>query len=474
MSVTFGRFVKVMSGGIVITDALLVKRREKTDAALAVLEAQMARLAAANLKSKVLDDDLAVLKKAYADAASAGDTQQSYVKFEYVQINVEAAAAEAPAKVDGFIEQAKAFEKLRAEVIAGVGLSLIPIGKIKAPALKDKLSKELAEIKRSAESFAGDDADELEIAIGKLKRLLARTKATGVRRAETANEVSASILECRARAEGIADAEEKKQAMAVLDDYEDKLVEYGSEDADKMPASERLTQLAKSLGAFEMALSSPASAEGEMLKLMGSERFNSCARTMYASAIKLGANHKPLSPGEALSINVYMGQEYKSMNALNFGTLDASVTAQQRARLAALNDRCRAALAKLPEYPATAWPTYRFERAWNPTQVTDQYVQGKNFKVASFWSTGAGCGLDLGEGSPRFHFTVFGVKAGKDVAAMAAFLGEGGQTRDKPRPGQGKGEVLFPPGTEFHINTRVDPAADEFLPTYEMTVKEIP
>ena len=295
--------------------------------------------------------------------------------------------------------------------------------------------------------------------------------------------MAADFTECELRIEGMKDKAAKNDCLAALAKLKAKIIANAKGENAKRRAAQpqgamrdAIRTNAKTLAAFEQALREPASTEGKMLSLLGGTSLTDNLLAMYKNSIEMGASHRPLSPGEAVAVHCYMGNYYGDMNAYNFGTLDPTTPPEQVARAKGLNEICEASLAKLPTYPETAWPTYRYERKWSDTLLTQKYVAGNSFVIPSLWSTGAGAGVDLpkgGSSNVRFHFTIFG-KSGKDVAAMAVFIGEGGAAGGKKtRPGQGSGEVLFPKGTKFHVNSRNGPVAMGNLQNYELTLDEM-
>jgi hypothetical protein len=122
-----------------------------------------------------------------------------------------------------------------------------------------------------------------------------------------------------------------------------------------------------------------------------------------------------------------------------------------------------AALKKGPKYPEKSYPTFRYERAWNQSVVTDR-LSKKTFVTEVYWSTGAGVAKDTQTAkSPRFHYKIYG-KSGKDVGPIADVPGEGGLKPSEKPKNMGKGEVLFPRGLTFAISKAVPPHGP--VPTY--------
>jgi hypothetical protein len=153
--------------------------------------------------------------------------------------------------------------------------------------------------------------------------------------------------------------------------------------------------------------------------------------------LELNTDFDGLADEELLAIHVYSAMEgfYSKMNAVLLGA--DNFDEANRTKYRATIDICKRGLARLPDYPKTAWPTYRFEDG-SKYSWEEQFVAGRIFQNKIFWSTGRTSGFDaIGIARPRLEITVYGKKAGKDIAKMAASKTEGG------------GEILFPPGTSF-------------------------
>jgi hypothetical protein len=147
-----------------------------------------------------------------------------------------------------------------------------------------------------------------------------------------------------------------------------------------------------------------------------------------------------MSHEELLSIIAYTSVHgfFNTINAILLG--NDNLTDEQRAPYKKTIEICKQALAKLPDYPAQAWPTYRLEDG-SKYDWAKQFVVGRRFKNPIFWSTGRTSGYDASGRikGPRLNITIFGKKSGKDVARMADNQNEGG------------GEILIPPHTEFKV-----------------------
>jgi hypothetical protein len=374
------------------------------------------------------------------------------------------------------------YKRLLADSLKAIEEAAAEIKGQPIPALQKNLQSKLEHLTtKHVELRDLTDPEEIEKSIELLRDIRKQAYAIGDKFSRSAiggsvKHLFVGIQELRAFVESNADLDAKADILSQLDGFGDRIAYDAVPKRGQLSAREHTLAHAHSFSAFELAVRAPKSPEREMMNLLGPKEFAERLTSMYHTAVKLGAHHKPLSAGEAVSINAYMDEQYyKKMNGLNFGTFEAE-TVQERDFLVALNEKCMAALAKLPDYPETAWPTARYERTWVPDPLQNRYVQGNNFKAVSFWSTSAGRAVDTMRRSPppRFHFKVYG-KSGKDVAAMApaALAGEGGIKTPQPA-GQGKGEVLFAPGTQFNVEQRSEPQ-DPLgrTPTYEFRVREV-
>lgn len=214
---------------------------------------------------------------------------------------------------------------------------------------------------------------------------------------------------------------------------------------------ERARALDTSLKALNEALKDENGVDAQMLGLQGGARFAAGLCSVNATLVGFGASHRGISAAEALAVHLYTGSEYRAMNANRRGL-------NPDARLSFLNQVCDQALAKMPEYPAVAWPTYRAESAWSQEVVDKRYGKGRQFTTGVLWSTGARGVVDLTGSSPKFKHVIYG-KRGRDVAAMSGTAGEGA-ILDKgniSNPNSGRGEVLFPADCQFLVEDRTDP-----------------
>ncbi|MGC5198301.1 hypothetical protein, partial [Aphanothece microscopica] len=213
--------------------------------------------------------------------------------------------------------------------------------------------------------------------------------------------------------------------------------------------SEVMQALDKAIKALDAALDDDTGKQ--MLDFEGGEKLADGLCQMYSTLVAFGANHKGVSPVEALAVQRYTGDDYTDMNLNRRGV-------KTDPRLKFLNETTDTALEKLPEYPDAAWPTYRAETAWSQDVVDKRYVQGRQFECGVLWSTGARGVADLSHNSPAFIHVIYG-KKGRDVAALSAHSGEGG--RQQPgydfNPAAGRGEVLFPADSNFVVTERKDP-----------------
>lgn len=273
--------------------------------------------------------------------------------------------------------------------------------------------------------------------------------------------------------DGLTDPELQKKAQAALDNMKAKLDQLragldagglGREMAVGDPkqgglmevrlnGKEQMRAMDAAIKALSDSLKDPTGIK--MLEFEGGNSFAEGIAKMYGTQVAFGASHKGISPAEALSIQRYTGADYSAMNRNRRGVEDDD-------RLDFLNKTCDVALAKMPPYPPTAWPAYRFETAWSQDVVDKRYANGRQFTCGVLWSTGArGSAAISPQSSPSINHVIYGSK-GRDVAALSANSGEGAASRGNEfNPASGRGEVLFPADSAFVVKGRVDkPAPD--------------
>ncbi|HLY55134.1 MAG TPA: hypothetical protein VKS60_06235 [Stellaceae bacterium] len=105
MPVPLSRFVRVMSGGLVVTDELVRVRTEKTQQALDDLQGEIDRLAAAGLSDADLTKEHADLDKAKRDAVGQRNNKAKCEALEPVKGAAREAAKTAKDTVDALIER---------------------------------------------------------------------------------------------------------------------------------------------------------------------------------------------------------------------------------------------------------------------------------------------------------------------------------------------------------------------------------
>ena len=129
---------------------------------------------------------------------------------------------------------------------------------------------------------------------------------------------------------------------------------------------------------IEQAEQNPKSDLGKMLGTLNPLMAEGRLRRIAALKTQHGTDFSPLSSGEVLAIYTYTTPDgdYRDMHAMLLGNIKEDK--QIRAKI----DMCKQALAKLPNYAATAWPTYRVENgakfAWRK-----QYEKNKTFPIRS-------------------------------------------------------------------------------------------
>jgi len=218
----------------------------------------------------------------------------------------------------------------------------------------------------------------------------------------------------------------------------------------------------------DKAKANPDSDMGNISGVLGGY-FEEYLETIESRKIEHQTDFNGLSHEDLLAIHAYTSTQgmYSNMNALLLGTF--TLSDERRSQFQRTIDCCKKALAKLPDYPPEAWPTYRFEDG-SKYDWASQFRIGNTFQNKVFWSTGRTGGYDaVGIKGPKLIITIYGKKSGKDVARMADNQTEGG------------GEILIPPGTRFKV-TAIDRSETEIVDgkmivpktaTVYITVKEV-
>jgi hypothetical protein len=469
VAVTLAEFVKVMSGGAVVSDKLVDESHAKIDAAIKQLKGSIESLGQAGMKSAELETQLTEAKSGLEAGLAESTAAARYQKLEAVQKDVESAVSTGIE----WCALAKEHKMWASETKKRIAGHLENIKKLGNADLQKKLVANLDEMKTRCEVASSvADTSELEKKMAELRKIRSDSAQRGGKSfVEKFNGITKSVAECEAGLRGIKDEALRKSAREVLDELKADLekaavggrgsVRVGLETTTLAPLEE-LRALSKATSAIKSAISEPGSLDRELMELDGPKLFAEGMKTMNRHVVAFGANHKPISAGEALAIHRYMGADYTDMNRVSLGILAIDEKSpddvKKKKRLERLNKLCAEALDKLPAYPKTAWPTLRAERAWSQAMINDRYAKGKNFVTGVLWSTGAGAIVDLGRAKPRFIHSIYGF-SGKDVAALAAIPGEGAAKPTKP--GQGKGEVLFPATAKFRVNERLDPTPEQ-------------
>jgi hypothetical protein len=196
----------------------------------------------------------------------------------------------------------------------------------------------------------------------------------------------------------------------------------------------------------------PDSAEAQMKIALGSDavyedRMLEATNTAWAFGSPLAYR---LSPGEAVAIYTYTGDDYQKMQGLLLG-YQMPQTQAERGRIDIMIDQAKKVLAKLDNYGS--WPTRRGDRDFIGADA--QYKKDNEFTTKAFWSTGVGFSF-----SGKWQITIFGKtqtpSAGKEVKPLSNYPKEA--------------EVLFPPGTKFRVIERDETEAPT---TIYITVQEV-
>ncbi len=168
MPVKLSRFVRVMSGGRIVTDELVGVRDAKAGAALDELQAQIDRLTAAGLRIPALEDEHRDLSTARADALTQNGNVDKCAALEAVKFDARDAVTDARPKVDTALVTAGGKAAKLIEVDAALLGAQNTVGGIPDAALRAPLGLRAGSLKGRRDELA--DATEPEAAAAALAK----------------------------------------------------------------------------------------------------------------------------------------------------------------------------------------------------------------------------------------------------------------------------------------------------------------
>lgn len=187
MSVTLDRFVRVLSGGMVVSDKLIEVRNAKVAEALAILKAQIARLQAAGLRSTGWESALQVIERDRAAALKERDNQAKSEALESVKNGARTAAAEATKAVDAVLAAAAVMAQAKADALAAIATAEAAMAALPAQSAP-QLGSQLADVHNRCGTLGStDDGDQLATATAGLKTCAAEAARIATAAAELAS-----------------------------------------------------------------------------------------------------------------------------------------------------------------------------------------------------------------------------------------------------------------------------------------------
>ena len=411
MSVTMSRFVNVMSGGK-FGKNWAEKPMHKSDAkTLARLDAMQAALDK-HLPVLAPEPKLQALQQGLWNALQQTEGRKGAKLLEYL---------------DGVATK------------VGQGLKLAEAHAANTEATVAAWHASLDTVQTRLRLFDGDMANDTKID-AKLKRALAAS-ADSVRQELFLLEAGLPFATLAALQDGIKRLEADKEDLRLLEKARMR----------KLP----LETTQQAAATMQKARAEPDSSLGKIVGLTETYA-EDYLLNLAQRKLEDKTDFSGLADDELLAIHVYsaMAAYYTRINAVLLG-IDR-LDPKQRDQVLATIETCKRGLAKLPDYPAQAWPTYRFEDG-SKYDWESQFKVGTTFKNKIFWSTGRSGGFDAaGIKGPRLEIVIYGKKAGKDIARMAEHDDEGG------------GEILIPPGTTFKtlsidLDKDLDPAQNKLV-----------
>lgn len=155
MPVKLSRFVRVMSGGRIVTDELVGVREAKVNDALDLVQAEIDRLGAAGLRIPALSDRLRTLTADRDAALRAGSNKEVCEALEDVKFDARDAARDAATEVDAALLVAQA----KADRLGDVDAALVTLRRaeaaITAPACKGPVTASIVPLQRRRDALAG-------------------------------------------------------------------------------------------------------------------------------------------------------------------------------------------------------------------------------------------------------------------------------------------------------------------------------
>ena len=366
MPITLDRFIRLMSGGLIVTDDLVAVRDGKVKEALAKLKAEVARAKKEDVGFAWLTKTYADLCDARLDALGLSGAKAKCAALELVKNDARTAADEAPKRLDEVLKNVKETrtELFMAEGLCGQWQKILKHG---LPKSKDD---------------EGEDAPDLSFLDKPSKEVPQRIKETRT--------------QIKTDAESASDSWKKVNSgfLGVKGQYTTRIVK---------------PRLLKKVNA--LIKNDPTGPEAQMKEAL-TNKFESRLVQVAVTSEAFGIDNDVLSPGEQVAVFTYTSNDYADMNKALLGILKPVGDAKKVLDIKC--DQAKAALKKLPSY--TAGITTRGETEW--PGADKQYVLGNEFTIKQFWSSGVGFKF-----SGKYLISISG-KTGKDVAGFSNYPNE--------------------------------------------------
>lgn len=363
-SVKLQRFLRVMSGGLLVTDGLVAIRNGKAMAEIAKIKNAIDLGLSHTVRIKSLHDEHARLEKARLLALSLDGNANKCRDLDTVKQQARGIAR----GVDG----------LAKDIVYKV--NGLPTQLQMASYWCKEYSQYRPTESLKDEEGSGESSDD-DPNLAKLKGPFSTT-AEAIK--QTRNELE-------------SDPERAIQTWnGVKKTFDDALAEFG-----RLTVGDHVGKQVE-----DLILKDSKGPEKQMQDALGKDKFMGSLIKSLQTAKAFGVNNDALSPGEQVAIFTYTAVEYRKMNK----------HLQERAKklpgqgddYEVMCSQTKSALAKLPAYVGQS---VRGEADWPGANL--QYQLHNEFTTDAFWSSGIGLGF-----SKHFKITING-KTGRNVALLS-------------------------------------------------------
>jgi hypothetical protein len=364
-SVKLQRFLRVMTGGLVVTDELIGIRNGKAIAEIAKIKNARDLGDSQNVRVKSLHDDYQRLETARLHALTLNGNAEKSRALDTVKQDAKGIARGADGRAKDIVYKAK-----------GLPAQLQMADYWCKAFAKYRPVKPLKDEEESEESSSEEDPN-----LAELKKAFGNTlHAIGSAGNQLGPDPEAAIQTWNG----------SKKA------FDDALAEFG-----RLTIGDRAGKHVETL-----ILENPNGPEKKMQDALGKDKFMASLIKSVQTAIAFGVNNDALSPGEQVAIFTYTAVDYRKMNK----HLQSKAKGGQGEGpdYEVMCTETRSALAKLPPYVGQS---VRGEADWPGANA--QYRLNNVFATDAFWSSGIGLGF-----SKHFKVTING-QTGRNVASLS-------------------------------------------------------